>query len=138
LKKPKGSLQYVSNHLERILNGRQLNVNTKFRDNCLEHRLDKRLTDYNLDTDDNVKVLLAVSGAGKTRMLLELLHSNFGYYFTVKSPQSDFGSGDLYLCQWYCDSNAGADKVQRAIKLLYFVRVTVCNYLIEKGFNKPW
>jgi hypothetical protein len=37
---------------------------------------------YNPDEIDNIKLLLAVSGAGKTRMLFELLYSNFGYYFT--------------------------------------------------------
>jgi len=96
-----------------------------FHDNCLEYRLDRRTTTYNIDDVDNVKLLLAVSGAGKTRMLLELLYSNFGYYFTCKSSQDDFGSGDLYQCQAYCYKHS--ENAEGAIRLLYFVRAAVCN-----------
>jgi hypothetical protein len=108
-----------------------------FRDNCLEYRLDRRSTLYQPDDDkDNIKLLLAASGAGKTRLLLELLYSNFGYYFVTKSSQADFGSDDLARCQIFSDKNDS--KAEFAIRLLYFVRVSVCNYLIEKGFNEPW
>lgn len=69
-------------------------------------------------------------------MILELLHSNFGYYFVCKSSQRDFGSGDLYTCQMYCDS--APQHVDHFIRLLYFVRAAVCKYLIEKGFKEPW
>jgi hypothetical protein len=102
--------------------------NAHFHDNCLEYRLDRRSTSYELDySNDNVKLVLAVSGAGKTRMLLELLHSNFGYYFTIKSSQGDFGSGDLALCQMHCDNNPRPEHVRHSIEVLYFVRAAVCN-----------
>ena len=100
---------------------------------CLEHCLDKRATEYQLDDVDNVKLILAVSGAGKTRMLLELLYSNFGYYFTAKSSVKDFGSADLGKCRAYCDRNP--EEAERAIQLMYYIRVSVCNYLISKGFQ---
>ena len=40
-----------------------------FSDNCVEFRLDRRQTTYSLDDENNVKLLLQVSGAGKTRQL---------------------------------------------------------------------
>ncbi|TPX49701.1 hypothetical protein CcCBS67573_g10145 [Chytriomyces confervae] len=54
-----------------------------FASNCLEHRLDRRQTKYQLDNVDNVKILLLVSGAGKTRQLLEMLWMKCGYYFLL-------------------------------------------------------
>ena len=134
------SLKYLTYILEKAVDNirdpNSVELHKLFRDNCLEYRLDRRTTTYNLDNVDNVKLILAVSGAGKTRMLLELLYSNFGYYFTSKSSQYDFGSGDLNRCHTYCDSHP--EKVESAIHLLYFVRAAVCNYLMEKGFKKPW
>jgi len=38
----------------------------EFSNDCLEYRLDQRLTHYNPDNTNDIKVLLAVSGAGKT------------------------------------------------------------------------
>ena len=136
LKKPSDSLKYLIYLLEKVVDIQKLPNSAAFHDNCLEYRLDRRTTTYNLDDVDNVKLLLAVSGAGKTRMVLELLYTNFGYYFTSKSSQGDFGSGDLALCQIYCDNHP--ENVKRAIHLLYFVRAAVCNYLMEKGFKEPW
>ena len=138
LQKQSDSLKYLIYHLEKVVDVLKLPNSAKFHDNCLEYRLDQRATTYHPDTIDNVKIVLAVSGAGKTRMLLELLYSSFGYYFTSKSSEKDFGSGDLALCQRYCDDNPQLEKVKGAIKLLYFVRAAVCNYLMENGFKKPW
>ncbi|KAK5672740.1 hypothetical protein QVD99_000241 [Batrachochytrium dendrobatidis] len=98
----------------------------------------KRVTNYQIDDVDNIKLFFAVSGAGKTRMFLELLYSNFGYYFACKSSQDDFGSKDMYQCLVYCESNYQPELTEHAIQLLYFVRVSVCNYLISKGFKEPW
>ena len=130
------SLKYLIYLLEKTVDVRKLPNSAAFRDKCLEYRLDRRTTQYDPNDVDNVKLLIAVSGAGKTRMLLELLYSNFGYYFILKSSQNDFGSNDLYQCQLYCDSNS--KNVQYAIRLLYFVHAAVCNYLIDKGFKEPW
>jgi hypothetical protein len=103
---------------------------------CLEHRLDRRQTDYLPDADDNVKILLAVSGAGKTRLLLELLHSRPGYYFVSSVVQEDdFGSADLVECHDLASKNPS--DVDYLIQLLYLVRVTVCNYLIDLGYDQP-
>jgi hypothetical protein len=135
LRKTDGALKYLIYLLEKVVDVANMPNSAAFHDNCLEYRLDRRTTTYNLDTVDNVKLLLAVSGAGKTRMLLELLYSNFGYYFTSKSSQGDFGSGDLYQCQIYCDNHP--ENVKRSIHLFYFVRAAVCNYLLEKGFKEP-
>jgi hypothetical protein len=139
LRKPNESLlNYLIRHLEKVVDVTKLPNGAAFHDNCLEYRLDRRTTSYNFDDVDNVNLLLAVSGAGKTRTLLELLYSNFGYYFTSKSSHGDFGSGDLALCQAYCDRFPLTEDVERVIQLLYFVRAAVCNYLMEKGFKKPW
>ncbi|KAJ8327526.1 hypothetical protein O5D80_004906 [Batrachochytrium dendrobatidis] len=139
LQTPNDAFKYLIYHLERIVNVSRFPNNAVFHDNCLEHRLNRRSTSYAIDDVDNVKLFLAVSGAGKTRMLLELLYSNFGYYFTSKSSQKDFGSKDMYQCRMYCDSKPKlAELTQHAIQLLCFVRVSVCNYLISKGFKEPW
>jgi hypothetical protein len=102
---------------------------------CLEHRLDRRQTDYIPDNTNNVKLMLAVSGAGKTRLLLELLHSRPGYYFVSTKQDGDFGSGDLAECNRSAQKHP--DHVSYFITLLYFVRVTVCNYLVDLGYSKP-
>ncbi|KAI8845365.1 hypothetical protein BJ741DRAFT_145871 [Chytriomyces cf. hyalinus JEL632] len=107
-----------------------------FADNCLEHRLDRRQTKYQLDKVDNVKMLLHVSGAGKTRQLLEMLWMKFGYYFVAQSHQLDFGSDDLALCHDYSVKNPL--KAKAFIGLLYVVRAFVCNYIYDLGYNQPW
>jgi len=91
----------------------------EFSNKCLEYRLDQRLTQYNPDNTDDIKVLLAVSGAGKTRLLLELLYSRYGYYFVSKKGQADFGSDDLMLCRQFAEKNPLYTDYY--IKLLYFV-----------------
>jgi hypothetical protein len=105
-----------------------------FSKNCLESRLDRRNSTYCLDNQDNVKILLGVSGAGKTRQLLELLYVNHGYYF-VACKVSIFGSLDLLLCQKRCEENP--DYCHYFVEILYFVRAVVCTYLENNGFNKP-
>ncbi|OAJ32827.1 hypothetical protein BDEG_28707 [Batrachochytrium dendrobatidis JEL423] len=138
LQNPNDAFKYLIHHLENIVDVSRLPNNAVFNDNCLEHRLDRRVTNYQIDNVDNIKLFFAVSGAGKTRMFLELLYSNFGYYFACKSSQDDFGSKDMYQCLVYCESNYQPELTEHAIQLLYFVRVSVCNYLISKGFKEPW
>lgn len=119
--KPSDPLKYLKYLLEKhvinVPNPNNAEWLKLFHENCLEYRLDRKTTTYKLDNVDNIKLILAVSGAGKTRMLLELLYSNFGYYFTSRSSQDDFGSADLYQCQSYCDRHP--ENVKRAIQLLY-------------------
>ncbi|KAI8900776.1 hypothetical protein BC833DRAFT_580484 [Globomyces pollinis-pini] len=137
LQKPCDTLKYLLYRLEKAIVKlpNPNSVELMFQDDCLEYRLDRRITRYNLDDIDNVKLILGVSGAGKTRMLLELLYANFGYYFTTTGFQRDFGSADLNECQSYCDYYPS--KVKHAIHLLYFVRAAICKYLMDKGFEKP-
>ncbi|KAJ3342997.1 hypothetical protein HDU83_005842 [Entophlyctis luteolus] len=106
-----------------------------FAQNCLEHRLDRRQTTYQLDDENNVKLLLLVSGAGKTRQLLEMLTQKFGYYFVCHLQHDDFGSGDLVSC--YAHSARTPEKAEYFIQLLYFVRAFVCDYLVGLGYNSP-
>lgn len=106
-----------------------------FSDNCLEFRLDRRQTTYSLDDEDNVKLLLEVSGAGKTRQLLEMLYQKFGYYLVSNLQQNDFGSGDLVACYVY--SADFPKKARYFIEILYFVRAFVCNYLMDLGYIQP-
>ena len=138
LRKPEDSLTYMIHLLEKYMSYKDIILpnNANFHvQTCLEHRLDERATKYVPDLVDNVKLVLAVSGAGKTRMLLELLYSTCGYYFTAKSSVKDFGSADLGECRVHCDYHP--EDAKRAIQLLYFIRVSVCNYLISKGFGDP-
>ncbi|KAJ3307851.1 hypothetical protein HDV04_002450, partial [Boothiomyces sp. JEL0838] len=132
-----GFSKYAIYLLEKEVDVAQRHNTVLFNDNCLEYRLDRRTTTYQFDGVNDVKVALGVSGAGKTRMLLELLYSNYGYFFTFKTTQYDFGSNDITRCMIECDNAKETGKVGVFIKLLFFIRVTICNYLIEKGFNTP-
>ncbi|KAJ3345434.1 hypothetical protein HDU83_004094 [Entophlyctis luteolus] len=76
-------------------------------------------TAYSLDADNNIKVLLSVSGSGKTRQLLELLFNQFGYYFVVGFQLEDFGSADLAEC--FRLLVITLENVKYYLKLLYFV-----------------
>ena len=133
----KDTEKYVIHLLEASIKVEDLPNQAKFLDNCLEYRLDRRATKYIPGNSDNVKILLAVSGAGKTRLILELLYHQFGYYFTTSRTENDFGSGDLKACQSLCDKDPDAKKTQYLISLLYFVRAAICNYLIDKGIKEP-
>ncbi|KAJ3122181.1 hypothetical protein HK098_003059 [Nowakowskiella sp. JEL0407] len=106
-----------------------------FSTSCLEHNLAHRWTSMMLNNDNNVKILLSVSGAGKTRCLLELLYHRFGYYFVCGQGMSDFGSADMSTCKDF--AYRYPDGAKYFIRLLYFVRVCVCNYLIRIGFDTP-
>ncbi|KAI9318855.1 hypothetical protein BDR26DRAFT_913465 [Obelidium mucronatum] len=107
-----------------------------FSKECLEFRLDVRQTNYNFGDENNIKVLLGVSGAGKTRLLLEHLYIEFGYYFVTATDAMDFGSEDLSECRRICMDNP--KKTKDYITLLYFVRYFVCNHLIvNKYCSKP-
>ncbi|KAI8892222.1 hypothetical protein BC833DRAFT_533201 [Globomyces pollinis-pini] len=138
LGKPEDSHAYLIHLLEKYMSHNSITIpnNAKFKEHtCLEHRLDRRVTQYIPNSEDNVKLVLAVSGAGKTRMLLELLYLTPGYYFTVKSSVPDFGSADLGNCRVHCEHYP--EEAERAIRLLYFIRVSVCNYLISKELKDP-
>ncbi|KAI8820320.1 hypothetical protein BJ741DRAFT_572512 [Chytriomyces cf. hyalinus JEL632] len=137
LQKTKDVLTFLKHKIEAIAPyNPERPYQATFADKCLEHRLDRRQTTYQLDNVDNVKILLHVSGAGKTRQLLEMLWMKFGYYFVTQSHQWDFGSGDLIRC--YACSVKTPDKVDFFIGLLYLVRAFVCNYVYDLGYNQPW
>lgn len=123
--------------LRKLVNVENLGNDAKFLDNCLEFNLDKRSRTWCYDNIDNIKVLIAVSGAGKTRLLLELLYQSFGYFYVVSSShQRDFGSEDLSSCGSFCDANPS--KAKNAIKLMHFIRISVCRFLIESSsFESP-
>jgi len=103
---------------------------------CLEYCLDQCLTQYNPDNTDDIKVLLAVLGAGKTQLLLELLYSRYGYYFVSKLGQDEFGSVDLMICCQFAEKDPL--NTDFYIRLLYFVPAEVCKYLMELGYQKPY
>lgn len=135
LNKPADCAKYVVYLFEKKVDVTRLPNGAAFKDNCLEYRLDCRYTSYIPDNADNVKLLIAVSGAGKTRTMLEILYKNFGYYFTSDSSQGDFGSKDMRRCHTLCDIYK--DRAEHFIQLLYFVRVVICNHLKNLGFSEP-
>jgi hypothetical protein len=128
---PPKLIEAMESHLH---NTKKYWANASFSQTCLESRLDRRNTNYSLDDEDNVKILLGVSGAGKTRQLLELLYMNHGYYF-VTIKRHLFGSEDLASCQKLCEQSPKL--CDYYIKVLYFIRAFVCNYLINNGFKEP-
>ncbi|KAJ3118677.1 hypothetical protein HDU96_010007 [Phlyctochytrium bullatum] len=115
-----------------------------FASNCLEFRLDRRQTFYQFgdklaETSDSarhnlIKILISVSGSGKTRQLLELLYTQHGYYFVTKESK-DFGSGDLNYCRIISDLSP--HQVEYYIFLLYLVRVVICDSL-KKSFGSEF
>ena len=106
----------------------------EYANNGLESRLENRRLTYNPDDVNNIKVLLAPSGTGKTRCLLELLHERHGYYF-ISHVRGDFGSEDFALCRTYSERNPV--RVAYYIQILLLVRGFVCNYLLELGYIEP-
>ena len=58
-----------------------------------------------------------------------------GYYFVIDLQLEDFGSGDMAHCYQY--SVNATKKTGYFIELLYFVRVFVCNYLLNLGYDQP-
>ncbi|KAI3633320.1 hypothetical protein MIR68_008267 [Amoeboaphelidium protococcarum] len=117
-------------------------VDVQFKSNGLESGLEKRVTSdvyEKFDGLDDVKIALAVSGAGKTRLLLELLYQYGGYYFTLDPLSGGIGSGDLRHCSLLAGrftGTYGTDMSRKLIQLLYFVRIHVCKLLIEQyGVN---
>lgn len=84
----------------------------------------------------NLTVLLAPSGAGKTRSLLELLYRTKKYYFTLGLGMVPFGSKDLRYCQRVCVQKT-ATEAEQLIVLVFLIRVVVCRYLESKGFDTP-
>ena len=105
-----------------------------FRSNRLEEHLDVSITGAFSDQliENKINVLLAPSGAGKTRSILEFLYRNFGYYF-VASADGGLGSNDMKLCMWH--SLRHADDVRDCVSLVFVIRAAVCQYLQSKGFS---
>ncbi|KAJ3252839.1 hypothetical protein HK103_001133 [Boothiomyces macroporosus] len=132
----KDSVRNLISDLEKRVDVTKLSFNAAFTNLCMEYSLDKRVTKYELDGKKNVKLLLGTTGGGKTRTLLELLHSNFGYYFTFRNPDKDFGSKDITSC--LIEANCLPSEAEFVIKKMFFTRIVVCRYLIEKGFKEPW
>jgi hypothetical protein len=50
--------------------------------------------------------------------------------------QPEFGSGDLSQC--YIHAASDPSRVGHFIELLYFVRVTICNYRVKLGYDQPY
>jgi hypothetical protein len=135
-----GVIEFIKYKIEKEC-GNRLNPqgnDASFSNNLLEWQICRRFTSYTFDNEDDVKVLLAVSGAGKTRLLLETLYQHRGYYFVASLASVGFGSGDLLKCKDVCEKYSGdMEQVRNYIQLLVFCRAVICNYLIEKGFNDP-
>lgn len=70
------------------------------KDACLTLSLDKRLHDYQPDDANNIKLMLAPSGAGKTRTLFELLYQKEGIYLNFSG--NHFPALDVLGCYRMC------------------------------------
>jgi hypothetical protein len=100
---------------------------------CLTLALDHRLNpNFALSSGNNVKLLIGLSGAGKTRSILELLFAEFGFYF-VASTKSGIGSADLEKCIML--SKKSPSEVKKVIGLLVFIRVKVLQWFFESSRN---
>ncbi|KAJ3118945.1 hypothetical protein HDU96_005182, partial [Phlyctochytrium bullatum] len=74
-----------------------INRDASFNNNCLEFDLGMRWTNPLGMENEKSKILVAVSGAGKTRRVYEELYSRPGIFFTC-SKQGNGGSEDLRSC----------------------------------------
>ncbi|KAI9346100.1 hypothetical protein BDR26DRAFT_817945 [Obelidium mucronatum] len=136
LNEPEDAITFLRHRFDKLSQFKPGKPNlAEFPQNCLEGFLMIRRTDYTLDDIDNIKVLLAVSGSGKTRQLLELLYIQHGFYFVVGPQIADFGSADLAKCHEM--SLYSPERAQDLIELLYFVRAFVCGRLLDCGLDRP-
>lgn len=125
---------YVDFRLQELLNNGVIDVCDPFPiKDCLTLNLSKRLTSYDPrsppNNNNDIKVMVGVSGCGKTRTMLEILHQYHGIYLTaVTSPL--FGSDDLFQCQQLSQKNPG--ECQKNITVLLAIRLAVVKWLMTQ------
>lgn len=83
---------------------------------------------------DKVKLIIGVSGSGKTRKALDLLAVNIGYYFVMDTTFS-IGSRDLSDCLAAAISKVESTDI--CIELLKSIRCGVINWLMKNGVTSP-
>jgi hypothetical protein len=110
-----------------------INKNAKFKSNCLEFKLEERLTNA-LPENEKLKLLIAVSGGGKTRRIYEELYKSHGVFFTC-AKQNNGGSEDLALC--LSDSISTKDST-RYFRLLFASRIMILKWLEEEYKMLPY
>ena len=104
-----------------------------FPKDCLTLELGHRLTQFIPDDKDNVKLLIAPSGSGKTRTCLEILFQQYGIYFTFGSEVIDMGSFDIGSCMSKAlkDPNSARD----LSATLLWCRWTLVKHLISLSWR---
>ena len=90
------NLVIESYNISEFMNRYSINKNADFKSNCLELKLEERLTNA-IPQNEKLKLLIAVSGGGKTRRIYEELYNSYGVFFTC-AKQNNGGSDDLAMC----------------------------------------
>jgi hypothetical protein len=96
---------------------------------ALDHRLNPN---FALSSGNNVKLLIGLSGAGKTRSILELLFAEFGFSFVASTKA---GIGLAYLEKCMVLSKKSPSEMKKVIDLLVFIRVKVLQWFFESSRN---
>ncbi|KAJ3113549.1 hypothetical protein HDU96_003286 [Phlyctochytrium bullatum] len=121
----------------KFLQGYTVRRDEPFSKSCLEFDLGTRWTNHLLGNseDEHAKVLVAVSGAGKTRRLYEELHALPGLFFTC-AKQGNGGSEDLSCCLAEIASNTNL--AHSYLSVLAYGRISIIQYLQkERNFTAP-
>ncbi len=95
---------------------------------CMTLRLDSRLSSYEPDDRDDIKLLIGPSGCGKTRTCFELLHKRYGFFFSIGGGLP-YGSNDIDICMSMAEKEPG--NVEYYIQCLIWCRWNIIKQLIE-------
>ena len=123
--------KFVEERLDNFMSNFPLNPNAEFKRDCLEFDLGHRLTTP-IVNDGKLQIMLAVSGAGKTRRIYEELYSRPGLFFTCKK-QGNGGSRDLEICIEDCVHH----KDRKYLKALVISRVMIIRWMMKNGVTAP-
>jgi hypothetical protein len=132
--------KFINDKLNKIRTNGKINEDARFKETCLEHKLCNPLTPQ--IENGSLQLLVAVSGAGKTRRIYEYLYSNPGIFFTTKK-QGNGGSADFEKCISYTikEFSNKPDKKEsysQYFNLLFWARVMILEYMVETlKFKNP-
>ncbi|KAJ2994761.1 hypothetical protein HDV02_001337 [Globomyces sp. JEL0801] len=122
---------FMENEFPNFMLRYTINYKAEFKRTCLEMDLNERLTKAILVDDEPVpKVLLAVSGAGKTRRVYEEMFKTPGLYLTCNS-QYQTGSKDLEKCLADTVDNYQREDYWMYLQLLICARLMIYTHLEE-------
>ena len=121
---------FERDHLDNFMSQFKFDIGATFKRDCLEFDLGNRLTTP-IHNDNKLQIMVAVSGAGKTRRIYEELYSRPGIFFTCKK-QGNGGSDDLWTCIQHCVEKRNP----QYLELVAICRVMILRWMmLKKGIT---